>query len=259
VKVILKFKTNAIESEVPLVERTSVVIGRTNKSSHMISDELLSGAHCKITLMPDRLEVIDLESKNGTYLNGLRIEQSEIFLGDELRLGSTKVTIVAEKMDPPSIKALTFPGASRDRQSHGLQLDFTGARMINQGIVPPSTYESKPTTSENKELEVRKKVHSKIRLSKQEIKLRNKSRSSLASTFDIIFTFSSIALPLFLVNVFVLINPVLFENNRLLIMGGSAALSVGTFFIVNFKILKFTIGEKITGIEKIYNEQEDKI
>lgn len=255
-KVTLKFSTDTIVSEIILKERESVVIGRTSRSSHMIPDELLSSAHCKILLMPEKLEVIDLESKNGTYLNGLRIEQSDLFLGDELRIGNTKVVIVTEKMDTKSVDALTFPGPSRDRQSHGLQLDFTGARMINQGLVAPLTIESKPTTSANKELEVRKKVHSKIRLSKQEIKLRNKSRSSLASTFDVFFTFSAIALPLVMVNVLILTNPTLFQSDRLVVMATSVVASLGIFFAVNFKMLKFTIGEKISGIQKLYNEQE---
>ena len=255
-KVTLNFSTNTIVSELILKERESVIIGRTSKSSHVIPDELLSSAHCKILLMPNKLEVIDLESKNGTYLNGLRIEQSELFLGDELRIGNTKIVIASEKMDAQSVNALTFPGASRDRQSHGLQLDFTGARMINQGHVAPLTIESRPTTSANRELEVRKKVQSKIKLSKQEIKLRNKSRSSLASTFDVILTFSAIALPLVMINVLIFINPNLFRSDRLLIMATSVVISIGIFFTVNFKILKFTVGEKISGIQKLYNDQE---
>jgi hypothetical protein len=255
-KVTLKLSTNKIVSEIVLKERESVIIGRTSRSNHMIPDELLSSAHCKILLMPNKLEVIDLESKNGTYLNGLRIEQSDLFLGDEIRIGNTKVIISTEKMDTESVETLTFPGASKDRQSHGLQLDFTGARMINQGLVPPLIIESRPTTSANRELEVRKKVHSKIRLSKQEIKLRNKSRSSLASTFDVFFIFSAIALPLVMVNVLILTNPTLFQSDRLVIMVTSVVASLSIFFGVNFKILKFTIGEKISGIEKLYNEQE---
>lgn len=255
-KVTLSFSTNTIVSEFVLKERESVIVGRTSRSNHMIPDELLSSAHCKILLMPNKLEVVDLESKNGTYLNGLRIEQAELFLGDELRIGNTKVVIASEKMDTQSVNALTFPGASRDRQSHGLKLDFTGARMINQGHVQPLTIESRPTTSANREVEVRKKVHSKIKLSKQEIKVRNKSRSSLASTFDVIFTFSAIALPLVMVNVLILINPSLFQSDRLLIMATSVVVSLSVFFAVNFKMMKFTIGEKISGIQKLYNEQE---
>ena len=254
--VTLKLFTNTIVSEVVLKERESVIIGRTSQSSHMIPDELLSSTHCKILLMPDKLEVTDLDSKNGTYLNGLRIEQSELFLGDELRIGNTKVVINTERMDKQSIDVLTFPGASKDRQGHGLRLDFSGSRMINQGPIAPATDQSKPSNSANRALEVRKEAHRKIKLTKQEIKLHHKSRATLASTFDIIFTFFAIVLPLVILNVLFLLKPTLFQSDRLAFTAILVIASLGSFFTLNFKISKFTIGEKISGIQRIYNEQE---
>lgn len=257
-KVILRLQTNTIVAEVPLEVNTSIVIGRSSKSNHKVLDELMSSTHCKLMLTPRKLEITDLESKNGTYLNGLRIEQSEVFLGDEIKIGGTKVTILQDKMDPATIQAITFPGAAKDRQSHGLQLDFTGARMINQGLVTPPGMETRPTTSANRELEVRKKVQSKIKLSKQEIKLRNKKRASLASTLDVISVFASIALPLIITNLLVLLTPNLMQHNRLIIMFGSVVISMGFFYVLNFKTMKFTVGEKLAGIESLYNDQESK-
>lgn len=256
-KVILKLQTNSIQSEIPIEVYKSIILGRGNLSNHIIDDALMSGTHCKIILSPSKLEIIDLESKNGTYLNGLRIEQSEIFLGDEIRVGGTKITIMSEKMDPGSVHTLTFPGASRDRQSHGLQLDFTGARMLNQGQINSSNPEAKPTTSSNKELEVRKKIKSNIKLSKHEIRIRNKNRASMASMLDVFFTIFSIAIPLGLTKLIILISPALIQQNRLAVMFASVVSCFSFFYFFNFKILKFTCGEKLTGIEKLYHKQVD--
>ncbi len=255
-RVILKLQTNNTVSEIPLELHKSITIGRSSQSDHKIPDELMSSRHCRILLMPLKVEVTDLESKNGTYLNGLRIEQAEVFLGDEIKIGSTKITFLTDKMDPGSVDALTFPGAARDRQSHGLHLDFTGARMINQGLVNVNIAEKKPTTSANKELEVRKQVHSKIKLSKQEIKLRNKQSSSLSSTVDIILMFAAIALPLILSNIVILASPAFIQEHRLMVMFSIVAITVVLFYVINFKILKFTLGEKLAGIEKLYRDQE---
>lgn len=255
-KVLLRLQTNTIVNEIPLDSNTSVVLGRSSRSDHKIPDELMSGTHCKITLRPPQLEVTDLESKNGTYLNGLRVEQADIFLGDEIKIGSTKITIVAEKMDQNSINALTFPGVAKDRAAHGLQLDFTGARMINQGHGGLQISEKRPTASANKELEVRKKAHSKIKLSKEEIKLRNKKATSLSSTLDTIFIFFSVALPLVITNSLIFINPALIEGNRLLSMVISVVVGFGLFYVINFKLLKFTLGEKFAGIQRLYENQD---
>lgn len=255
-KVILRLQTNTIVNEILMDPNTSVVIGRSSKSDHKIPDDLMSSLHCKFSLKPPQLEVVDLESKNGTYLNGLRVEQADIFLGDEIKIGGTKVTILTEKMDQNSINALTFPGVARDRVAHGLQLDFTGARMINQSHSGIQITEKKPTASANKELEVRKKAHSKIKLSKEEVKLRNKKASSLASTFDMILTVFAVAFPLVVSNSVFLMNPQLFQDQRLLVMLISVIVFTGLFFIVNQKLLKFTLGEKLAGIQKLYEKQD---
>lgn len=255
-KVVLRLQTNTIVHVIQMEPNTSIVIGRSSKSDHKIPDELMSSRHCKITLRPPKLEVLDLESKNGTYLNGLRVEQADIFLGDEIRIGETKVTIVTEEMDQNSINALTFPGVAKERVAHGLQLDFTGARLINQGQSGLQIAEKKLTASADKELEVRKKAHSKIRLSKEEVKLRNKKASSLASTFDILLTVFAVAFPLVVSNSVFLMNPELFQDQRLLVMLISVIVITGLFFIVNQKLLKFTLGEKLAGIQKLYENQD---
>ena len=257
-RVVLRLQTNTIVSEVPVDINTSVVIGRSSQSSHKIPDELMSSTHCRITLRGSKLQITDLESKNGTYLNGLRIEKGEIFLGDEIKIGGTKMTVLSEKMDPGSVDSLTFPGPARDRQSHDLHLDFTGARMINQGTDRPGNAEKKPTTSANRELDARKKANSPIKLSKYEIKLRNKKTSSLSSTFDVILLILVVAIPLIASNFLILMAPNLFREYRLYFMLTLVLFSVSTYLIFNFKILKFTLGEKIAGIETLYNEQDSK-
>jgi hypothetical protein len=252
----LRLQTKEVVNEVPIEIYKSIVVGRSIHANHKVSDELMSGTHCRITLTHSKLEVMDLESKNGTYLNGLRVDRSDVFLGDEIRVGSTKITILHGKMDPESIAAITFLGAAKDRQSHGLKLDFTGARMINQELGTSSDVEKRPTMSSNKELEVRKVVKSKIKLSKQEIILRNKKRASLASTIDIILVFGVIALPLVVSNIIILLSPSFVKENRLVFMLTSVVFCVGLYFVLNFKILKFTIGEKLSGIENLFNDQE---
>jgi|SRR6185369_10629145 len=51
--------------------RDPVVIGRRAPSNWLLpSDPLLSRLHCRVALVNDEVTVVDLNSTNGTYLNG---------------------------------------------------------------------------------------------------------------------------------------------------------------------------------------------
>ena len=67
-----------------------VEIGRAPRpgKSIVLDDNEASRAHARVELDADGLVVVDLGSRNGTYLNGGRIERAEIDAGDVLRIGA---------------------------------------------------------------------------------------------------------------------------------------------------------------------------
>lgn len=62
-------------------------VGRSPDASVMVDDPGVSRLHARIRRSELGFEVEDLGSKNGTYLNGSRIEQALANLGDKIRLG----------------------------------------------------------------------------------------------------------------------------------------------------------------------------
>lgn len=257
-KLTLKVQINTLISEVSLEPNSTITIGRTDKSNVKVPDPLLSGVHCKIHYRPPRLQLTDMESKNGTYLNGLRVEHSDVFIGDEIKMGDTKISILTDKLDPNAINALTFPGQAKDRVAQSLQLDYAGAGIAPQGYAGLPGTERKGSSVLNREVEERRQAQSKIKLTKKEIKLRNKRASSQAKTFDIIFFIAALALPLVVSNFLLILAPALFKNGRLIIMLAGELICGGIFYAVNFKMLKFTLGEKAAGIQKLYEDQDDE-
>ena len=229
-------------------------VGRSSKCDLKVDDEKLSGKHCRFYLKKDRLETTDLESKNGTDLNGIRIEQSEMFVGDEIRAGSTLITLGEKDTDEEALGVLTFPGPSNDRISYELKMDFTGARIQNQ-----QTNKKEPTTfipaevieSHEKEITVRKKAKSKIKLSKQEIRSRHKFDSLLATFLDAFFFVLVLFLPLMIVQTFSFFNP----KQQLSALALMEVVFGIAFFYTNFKYMKFSVGENLTGIKKRYLQQ----
>lgn len=64
--------------------KARTIIGRDANCDFTIDNHLLSRKHTELIIENDRLRVVDLESGNGTYLNGKRISSAEAFSGDEL-------------------------------------------------------------------------------------------------------------------------------------------------------------------------------
>lgn len=74
--------------QVPL--NKTIIVGRKKELCDIALDyeKSVSGKHCEITVRDGRFFIKDLQSSNGTYLNGSKVlTESEIFSGNKLKLG----------------------------------------------------------------------------------------------------------------------------------------------------------------------------
>lgn len=74
-------------------EEQPVTIGRSSQASYAFDDALLSRKHCQIESRGDVCRVTDLQSRNGTYVNGQRIAAQLVRLGDRIKVGSLLIEI----------------------------------------------------------------------------------------------------------------------------------------------------------------------
>lgn len=71
-----------------LIERFPFVIGRHQEADHALSLTFISRYHCRFTLADNQVLVQDLESHNGTFVNGRRVTvPTPLQHGDEVGLG----------------------------------------------------------------------------------------------------------------------------------------------------------------------------
>lgn len=72
-------------------------IGRAAGANFIVDAALVSRVHCRLTAGATELEVVDLESTNGTYVNGQRTDRATLKEGD--RLGVGRVELLVEHSD----------------------------------------------------------------------------------------------------------------------------------------------------------------
>src|SRR5712692_594243 len=75
-------------SEFPIGE-LEFTIGRQGDNDINLEDDLVSRRHCSIQLLDGRVVLRDLESKNGTLVNGEAISEKVLRHGDVLKVGSS--------------------------------------------------------------------------------------------------------------------------------------------------------------------------
>jgi pSer/pThr/pTyr-binding forkhead associated (FHA) protein len=82
----------------PLTFRLSAgaikTIGRATRADFVLDAALVSRFHCRLSVTPaDILEVEDLQSTNGTWVNDRRVGRLELAVGDRLRVGRVEMTV----------------------------------------------------------------------------------------------------------------------------------------------------------------------
>ena len=93
--------------------RDTFLVGRTPDSHFRISDDVayFSRRQFLLEFNPPRCRLIDLDSRNGTLLNGVRVYASDVRDGDEIAVGSTvfKIEFLASEMDDGETAELPSP------------------------------------------------------------------------------------------------------------------------------------------------------
>ena len=68
-------------------------VGRATIADLVVDAPFLSRVHCRITAGADALLVEDLESTNGTFVNGRRVERAALGDGDRLTIGRLEFSV----------------------------------------------------------------------------------------------------------------------------------------------------------------------
>jgi|ERR1041384_1438541 pSer/pThr/pTyr-binding forkhead associated (FHA) protein len=87
------------------VDKTTV--GRLEDNMFQIAEPSVSSHHCEILVRGNDVIVKDLNSTNGTFINGEKVTESPLKPGQILRLGQIEMRLETDTPTPPSPKKLT--------------------------------------------------------------------------------------------------------------------------------------------------------
>lgn len=227
-----------------------VIVGRSKTLCQVyISDPLCSSTHCKVSVNNNAIFVEDLNSKNGLYLNGVKILKQRIYVDDKIRLGDCILFINHSRMDEDSVAASTYHG--KGNREGNLTLELQGASRAGVGgasLKKMSEMFNPPKLSTKRVNIIR---HSSL----DEASI--KSKSNMAQYLDILFS-----LILFvLINIAaMLIFPEDYTSNKprsiFVIMFGKSAIKYtlisiivsAMFHFINRRLPTGSLGTKLVGL-----------
>jgi pSer/pThr/pTyr-binding forkhead associated (FHA) protein len=90
-----------IELTFRLLPGSLKTMGRAPRADFVVDAALVSRVHCRFTLdHQNALELEDLGSTNGTFLNGKKVSRATLSDGDKLTVGRVQFVVNSDANDP---------------------------------------------------------------------------------------------------------------------------------------------------------------
>ncbi len=89
-----------------------LVVGTSTENQLVLTDPTISRYHVELQ-SDDGIQVRDLGSRNGTFINGVRVRTAVVPIGAHLRVGGSVIRLLAPSATPPSVVStapLELPG-----------------------------------------------------------------------------------------------------------------------------------------------------
>jgi signal transduction histidine kinase/pSer/pThr/pTyr-binding forkhead associated (FHA) protein len=104
------------------LEGTSIGVGRDSSNAVQLHDTEVSRQHAEIRRVDNTFVVADLESSNGTYVNGRRVRKRRLASGDQVQVGGTLMLFTRPTEDSDEDLARQIKIASDRRKSDQSQI-----------------------------------------------------------------------------------------------------------------------------------------
>lgn len=239
------------------IREKPIIVGRSKKSHVVINDDLTSSQHMMIYVKDNCVFVEDLKSKNGIFLNGIKVFKQRMYIDDKVKMGDTLLYFEHKKMDNATSRLLTSEDSTRV-SSNELTLELETYKEKTSRIKNPSLKKNN-----NKDFVKDSKLYDGVADDVKNLKgpsgLKLRILEYIAIIIDLIFSSIFSVLPFIL---FKKIKPTNYESIMKpvtsitqLFTGDALYLSCASLLLVFFifKLVrgrkKGSLGEKIIGLD----------
>ena len=147
------------------IEGTDVVVGRDPGAELSVPDQLMSRRHCSVQLEDGRFVLRDLNSSNGTFVNGIPVREHVLEPGDRIRAGDSILMFLHAAVNAAAPAAMP-PVDDRTTRISGAALDGREARPDSSADIVAEVLAGRVTLQAHDmvgESEAMRLVHSRIR------------------------------------------------------------------------------------------------
>jgi len=95
--------TDGIPALVMKLAKMNNLVGRDEACDVVVNHAQVSRKHCLLEVWEQHVKVKDLDSSNGTFVNGIPIRDGFLKIGDQLGLGNYKLILQKEQKKAPAI------------------------------------------------------------------------------------------------------------------------------------------------------------
>jgi hypothetical protein len=115
---LIRYQEGVVEQEYSL-NKKKLLVGRSPHADIFIDDPHISFYHAFLTIDHEGGKIVDLESDNGIYINGERVDRNYFNPGDKLRFGPLEFSIEEHLIEVPKEEC----GVQDLDEGHVIQLD----------------------------------------------------------------------------------------------------------------------------------------
>lgn len=134
----LTIECKGAQEEVTFDDEEVITIGRSSKNNLQVPDKRASRKHCLIEKGETSYRIVDLASKNGTTLNGKKIDACDIQKGDTIATGEATLyvnEVILSSVSKEAVPAVPKVVPQRTRVGAGGIKIRRGPREMPMGLL----------------------------------------------------------------------------------------------------------------------------
>ncbi|WP_263365339.1 sigma 54-interacting transcriptional regulator [Edaphobacter bradus] len=100
-----------------------ISIGRDESNQLCLNDPAASRKHCIIRQLKDRYELVDLDSRHGTFLNGIPVRHKFVDHGDAIRVGRSELVFLTHEGESAGNSKISLSDATSPSTFNTMRVD----------------------------------------------------------------------------------------------------------------------------------------